>query len=203
MGPSSPRKIWPPVTMTTVQVVLCSLLSLTSAQLFGTPRARPRGVNQGDVVQDVITQLQPTIIAAVQAALGGSSLTGSSLQNSPTGSIRPVNSKYPPAQYQYEYKVANDRTQTYINQQEARDGLEVDGSYSYVDPTGAIVTVNYKAGVDGYSETRERQEGAVDIRPASPSSGSSGGQVDVDQLVAAVLAALQPQIQAAVNEVVF
>ena len=31
-----------------------------------------------------------------------------------------------------------------------RDGLEVVGTYSYVDPTGAIVTVRYTAGVNGY-----------------------------------------------------
>ena len=45
------------------------------------------------------------------------------------------------AQYDFEYKVANDGTQTYIAQQESRDGLEVTGMYKYVDPTGAIVTV--------------------------------------------------------------
>ena len=77
-----------------------------------------------------------------------------------------------------------------------RDGLEVVGTYSYVDPTGAIVTVRYTAGVNGYEvravnlqlhvlvttilttklppncwcvqETRERQEGAVKIVPAAP-----------------------------------
>ena len=46
-----------------------------------------------------------------------------------------------PAQYKFEYKIANDRTQTYIFQEESRDGLEVVGSYGYVDPTGALVTV--------------------------------------------------------------
>ena len=52
-----------------------------------------------------------------------------------------VDSKSAPAKYQFEYKIANDRTQTYITQEESRDGLEVVGSYSYVDPTGALVTV--------------------------------------------------------------
>ena len=40
-----------------------------------------------------------------------------------------------------------------------RDGLEVVGTYSYVDPTGAIVTVRYTAGVNGY-EVR-----AVNLQP--------------------------------------
>ena len=49
-----------------------------------------------------------------------------------------------PAQYQFEYKIANDRTQTYIFQEESRDGLEVVGRYGYVDPTGALITVRYE-----------------------------------------------------------
>merc|ERR1711935_279944 len=98
--------------------------------------------------------LQPQITAAVLAALGGGANSpprpsGGSFRpaaGSGSSSIRPANAKYPPAKYQYEYKVANDLTQTYINQQESRDGLEVEGSYSYVDPQGAIVTVNYRGG---------------------------------------------------------
>ena len=44
------------------------------------------------------------------------------------------------------------------------------GSYSYVDPTGALITVRYTAGVMGYTETRERQDGYLEIRPSSSSS---------------------------------
>ena len=51
-----------------------------------------------------------------------------------------------PAQYQFEYKIANDRTQTYIFQEESRDGLEVVGRYGYVDPTGALITVRHERG---------------------------------------------------------
>ena len=46
------------------------------------------------------------------------------------------------------------------------------GSYSYVDPTGALITVTYTAGVMGYTETRERQEGYLELRPKSSSSSS-------------------------------
>jgi len=46
----------------------------------------------------------------------------------------------------------------------------VTGSYSYVDPTGALITVSYTAGVMGYTETRERQEGYLELRPQSSSS---------------------------------
>merc|ERR1712106_880280 len=192
-----------------VSTCLLRLSSVSSSSLL-VPTLR--NDNSGADVTDVIAALQGPIAEAVAAALAGqtlgSGISGESLGSvgpRPTGSIRPVTKTYPPAQYVYEYKVANDLTQTYINQKEKRDGLEVEGSYSYVDPTGSIVTVNYTAGVNGYNETRERQEGAVDIRPASvrPSVTSGPSDVDIDQLVATILASIQPQIQNVVNDVVF
>jgi len=68
-------------------------------------------------------------------------------------------------QYTYAYQVANDEKQTYITQEESRDGDEVQGSYSYVDANGSLVTVKYTANdVDGYTETREVQENFVTIK---------------------------------------
>ncbi|CAB4054356.1 unnamed protein product [Lepeophtheirus salmonis] len=67
----------------------------------------------------------------------------------------------PNPQYNFEYKVASDKTQTYINQQEARDGDFVTGQYTYVDPNGALVTVTYEAGPEGYSESRDVQKGFI------------------------------------------
>merc|ERR1712106_424078 len=66
--------------------------------------------------------------------------------------------------YNFQYKVADDGEQTYISQEEARDGDDVSGSYSYVDADGALVTVNYEAGAMGYSETRDKQAGFVQMR---------------------------------------
>merc|ERR1711935_840208 len=86
--------------------------------------------------------------AAFEAELAGASIEG------PTA--RPV--------YNFQYKVADDGEQTYISQEEARDGDDVSGSYSYVDADGALVTVNYEAGAMGYSETRDKQEGFVQMR---------------------------------------
>ena len=79
--------------------------------------------------------------------------------------------------------------------------------YSYVDPTGAIVTVKYTAGVDGYQETRERQEGAVKINPApvavaQPTGATAGAGLDTAAIIAQVLAALRPTIQSTVNQAV-
>merc|ERR1712142_469108 len=66
-------------------------------------------------------------------------------------------------EYNYQFNVADDEFQTYINQQENRDGEAVVGTYSYVDPLGALITVNYQAGPDGYTQTVETEEGFVTI----------------------------------------
>jgi len=79
--------------------------------------------------------------------------------------------------YAFDFKVADDVEQTYIAQQETRDSDIVTGSYSYVDPYGSLITVNYEAGPMGYTETREVQENFVQIRerPASSFSSSNSG----------------------------
>merc|ERR1711936_486182 len=66
--------------------------------------------------------------------------------------------------YTYEYKVADNEAQTYISQSEARDGESLTGTYSYVNPLGSLVTVNYEAGPEGYSQTSSEQAGFVEIR---------------------------------------
>ena len=44
-------------------------------------------------------------------------------------------------------------------EKEHGDVKEVTGQYSYIDPTGALVTVTYTAGPNGYTEDRTVQEG--------------------------------------------
>merc|ERR1712128_118137 len=77
-------------------------------------------------------------------------------------------------QYNFNYKVADDLEQTYIARDEARDGENVRGSYSYVDPLGSLIIVTYTAGAEGYQETREIQENFVTInqRPVNRASVS-------------------------------
>merc|ERR1712168_856808 len=82
-------------------------------------------------------------------------------------------------EYTYQYQVSDDIDQTYISHNEARDGDEVNGAYSYVDANGDLITVNYQAGADGFSQTLEKQVGAVEIRAkpvkvASVASGAAG-----------------------------
>merc|ERR1712234_15715 len=85
-------------------------------------------------------------------------------------------------QYSFNYNIADDVEQTYVTRKEDRDGEQVSGSYQYVDPLGSLIVVTYTAGPQGYSETREIQEGFVQIRARpvnkaaiSTSSSSSSG----------------------------
>jgi len=118
-------------------------------------------------------------------------------------------------QYTYAYQVANDEKQTYIAQEESRNGDEVNGQYSYVDANGALVTVKYTANdSDGYSETRDIQENFVQIkslpvtktvetnsvalRPAPrPAPRPAAGNSD---LVARIISQLTPYIKTTVTE---
>merc|ERR1711953_1464964 len=196
-------------------VVLAALLATANAapQLFGPspsiPSA-PRKQDEAAIVGSVISALQPTIAEAVAAALAATSKPSSTSVSSSSGTsssgfVPARDSDATPAKYNYIYKVADNGTQTYISQEEERDGLEVQGTYSYVDPTGAIVTVNYNAGVNGYEETRSREEGAVKIAPVQPpatSSTSSTTGLNTDAIIAQVLAALRPTIQTTVTQFV-
>merc|ERR1712117_287653 len=66
--------------------------------------------------------------------------------------------------YNFEYKVADDEEKTYISRNENRDGNELSGSYSFIDATGALVTVDYTAGVNRYAETRSKEAGKVQMK---------------------------------------
>merc|ERR1712088_557140 len=114
----------------------------------------------------------------------------------------------------YEYKVADSDAQNYISKSEDRDGDTLTGTYSYVDPNGDLVTVNYEAGPMGYSAVSEKQEGFVNIRKQSSASSAASGftgatssgfsttsssSVDQSDLIARIIASLQPQITSAVQ----
>jgi len=155
-------------------------------------------VNQEQVVSDVVSALQPSIAKAVADALAGlqTSTFSSSLSSSSSAaaaaaaaeraafeaelaadvdvSAKPV--------YNFQYKVADNDAQTYISQSENRDGDSLTGTYSYVNPAGALITVNYEAGPMGFSQTLDQQDGFVEIKPqpvkvSSSSSSASGSRV--------------------------
>lgn len=180
------------------------------------PRSSSSSVSS--LTSNVVSALQPSIAAAVAQALAGSRRPATT----PMRPMRPDEENFGPAQYDFTYKVSNDDSQTYIARQENRDGDQVTGSYNYIDATGALVTVNYQAGPEGYTEERDVQKGAVAIRDmpgawtgplagvddvqtssgttsARESSSSSSSQ---SALIAQILAAIQPKIQSAVSSAV-
>jgi len=92
--------------------------------------------------------------AAEQAARERAASAAAKAAANPTA--RPV--------YNFEYKVADNDAQTYISQSEERDGQSLSGTYSFVNPLGSLVTVNYQAGPEGYTQTSSEQAGFVSIR---------------------------------------
>merc|ERR1712123_145095 len=159
-----------------------------------TREVAPSNVDEADVVYNVVSALQPSIAKAVADALAGlqtSTLTSTSSQSSSSlsaanaAAAADVGPVVKP-EYNFEYKVADAEAQTYISQSENRDGDNLTGMYSYVNPDGALITVNYEAGPMGYSQTLDQQDGFVSINPrpvkaavatssTSSASGSSSG----------------------------
>merc|ERR1712072_141424 len=86
--------------------------------------------------------------------------------------------------YNFEYKVADDEERTYISRNEERDGNELSGSYSFIDATGALVTVDYTAGVNGYAETRSKEAGKVQMKAVPAWDGPLAGLEEASGAVA-------------------
>merc|ERR1712110_81154 len=86
--------------------------------------------------------------------------------------------------YNFEYKVADDQEKTYISRNEERDGNELSGSYSFIDATGALVTVDYTAGVNGYAETRSKEAGKVTMKAVPAWDGPLAGVEEASGAVA-------------------
>jgi len=172
----------------------------------------------------VISSLQPSIAVAVEEALTEGSSAVSSIDLS-TGSVTDgVNDG--PSEYQFSYKVSDDERQTYISQEESREGDQVTGNYNFVDPTGSLISVTYSAGPEGYTEDREVEQGAVVMRETpGPWTGPMAGVDDVQttsgitgtiaaktvqstsvqsqsDLISQILTAIQPRIDSAVQSAI-
>merc|ERR1719341_2968248 len=89
-------------------------------------------------------------IAAANAAAPAAAAEKNSFDSQVSADLGP----YVDPVYNFEYKVADDEENTYISRNEERNGNELTGSYSFIDAAGALVTVDYTAGVNGYAETR-------------------------------------------------
>jgi len=212
-----------------------------AAPQLGVPTgftSQSANLNEQTIVTSVVSSLQPSIAEAVANALRGlnfgasTSTSGSRGSSSATGFASGIGQSAQFEEevtarpnYAYEFKVADDDEQTYITHNEARDGDDVTGTYSYVDPTGALITVNYQAGAMGYTQTVDKQEGAVSIRSKTGSSSvgatstsnrntinnnrqstvttsQTSSAINESDLIARIISALQPQISSAVNTAV-
>ena len=83
---------------------------------------------------------------------------------SSTGSvIGNVRSMRTPEEYQYQYHVGEKGETGFMSRDENMHDNVVTGSYSYVDPYGTLVTVEYIADDQGYRETRKQQPGFAQL----------------------------------------
>merc|ERR1711934_423793 len=213
-------------TMTTSKAVLA--LCLVGAAV-AAPQLRLGGLrsvssvssvtNQDEVVTNVVSALTPSIAAAVEQALAAQAaaeaarveaerraaeaeaarLEAERRAAAEAAAAAAASGSNSQVKYNFEYKVAEDEDQVYITQNEARDGDELQGTYSFVDPRGALVTVNYEAGPMGYSEIREEKLGFVEIRSKPARVAPAPPKVDQGTLIQRILAILQPQIGSAVS----
>merc|ERR1712210_108765 len=109
--------------------------------------------NQDEVVTNVVSALTPSIAAAVEQALAAQAaarveaerraaeaeaarLEAERRAAAEAAAAAAASSSNSQVKYNFEYKVAEDEDQVYITQNEARDGDELQGTYSFVDPRG-------------------------------------------------------------------
>lgn len=170
---------------------------------FGTSTGSAAGFNS------------PSRVGSARPSSGGSGVAFAS-------GGAPVEEVTARASYAYEYKVADEDKQTYISHEESRDGDDVTGTYSYIDPNGDLITVTYQAGAMGYTQSVDRKVGQVKIRSkqteertSSVAGGSNnagagfsvGGQVAVRPQPQVFVqpqpqVAVQPQIAPANQQVI-
>merc|ERR1719205_288927 len=119
-------------------------------------------------------------IAAANAAAAAAAAEKNSFDSQVSADLGP----FVDPVYNFEYKVADDTEKTYISRNEERDGNELSGSYSFIDATGALVTVDYTAGVNGYAETRSKEAGKVQMKAVPAWDGPLAGLEEASGAVA-------------------
>merc|ERR1712061_424129 len=119
-------------------------------------------------------------IAAANAAAAAAAAEKNSFDSQVSADLGP----YVDPVYNFEYKVADDEERTYISRNEERDGNELSGSYSFIDATGALVTVDYTAGVNGYAETRTKEAGKGTMKAVPAWDGPLAGVEEASGAVA-------------------
>merc|ERR1712184_72937 len=172
---------------------------------LGRSRSVGTNINENQVVTSVISSLTPSISRAVEEALAAvaaaeqaaaekaaaeqaaaeqaaaaaaanaAAAAAAAEKNSFDSQVSADLGPFVDPVYNFEYKVADDTEKTYISRNEERDGNELSGSYSFIDATGALVTVDYTAGVNGYAETRSKEAGKVTMKAVPAWDGPLAG----------------------------
>merc|ERR1712117_585752 len=122
--------------------------------------------------------------AAEQAAANAAAAAAAAEKNSFDSQVSADLGPFVDPVYNFEYKVADDVEKTYISRNEERDGNELSGSYSFIDATGALVTVDYTTGVNGYAETRSKEAGKVTMKAVPAWDGPLAGLEEASGAVA-------------------
>merc|ERR1711971_1180841 len=189
----------PTMAATQILVALCVVGSAVAAPQLSLGRSRSVGtnINENQVVTSVISSLTPSISRAVEEALAAVAAAeqaaaekaaaeqaaaeqaaaeqAAAEKNSFDSQVSTDLGPFVDPVYNFEYKVADDEEKTYISRNEERDGNELSGSYSFIDATGALVTVDYTAGVNGYAETRSKEAGKVTMKAVPAWDGPLAG----------------------------
>merc|ERR1711971_37900 len=194
----------PTMAATQILVALCVVGSAVAAPQLSLGRSRSVGtnINENQVVTSVISSLTPSISRAVEeapaavaaaeqavaekaaaeqaaaeqaAAEQAAAAAAAAEKNSFDSQVSTDLGPFVDPVYNFEYKVADDEEKTYISRNEERDGNELSGSYSFIDATGALVTVDYTAGVNGYAETRSKEAGKVTMKAVPAWDGPLAG----------------------------
>merc|ERR1712233_139179 len=188
----------PTMAATQILVALCVVGSAVAAPQISLGRSRSAGtnINENQVVTSVITSLTPSISKAVEEALAAAAAAEQAAAEQAAAEEAAAEKNAFDSQvsadlgpmvnpvYNFEYKVADDEERTYISRNEERDGNELSGSYSFIDATGALVTVDYTAGVNGYAETRSKEAGKVTMKAVPAWDGPLAGLEEASGAVA-------------------
>merc|ERR1712117_592932 len=195
----------PTMAATQILVALCVVGSAVAAPQLSLGRSRSVGssagtnINENQVVTSVITSLTPSISKAVEEALAAvaaaeraaaeqaaaeQAAAAAAEKNSFDSQVSADLGPFVDPVYNFEYKVADDEEKTYISRSENRDGNELSGSYSFIDATGALVTVDYTTGVNGYAETRSKEAGKVQMKAVPAWDGPLAGLEEASGAVA-------------------
>merc|ERR1711892_828787 len=168
---------------TAVAQALAGLQNRDAGAAAPSPTSQPSdssGLSSGTVL---LSDTSPALLSAAPASQAFVQEVASSKPNSQPDSSFPNTDSTPNGDafgptakpvYNFEYKVAAEADQTYLSQSEQRDGDRLRGVYSYVNPDGALITVNYQAGPQGFSQTLDQQDGFIDFQQEQVSPLTSG-----------------------------